>query len=90
MLILDPVKNAVSWLQVEPRDKSHGYSLTKDYYHGAEEEQAYTGEDAEWMASPHNPMFDENGRVWMTVQIRAGGKDYYPAWAKNTIVTEHQ
>ncbi len=87
--ILDPVKNAVSWLQVEPRDKSHGYSLTKDYYHGQEEEQAYVGEDPEWMASPHNPMFDENGRLWMTVQIRAGGKDYYPAWAKNTIVTDN-
>jgi streptogramin lyase len=87
LLILDPVKNATSWLQVEPRDESHGYSLTKDYYHGTEEEQAYVGEDKEWMASPHNPMFDENGRVWMTVQIRAGGKEYYPAWTKNTIVT---
>ncbi len=61
------------WLQVEPRDKSHGYSLTKDYYHGQEEEQAYVREDKEWMASPHNPMFDGNGRLWMTVQIRAGG-----------------
>ena len=89
LLILDPVKNAVSWLQVEPRDKSHGYSLTKDYYHGQEEEQAYVGEDKEWMASPHNPMFDEKGRLWMTVQIRAGGHDYYPAWAKNTIVTDN-
>ena len=88
-MILDPVKNAVSWLQVEPRDKSHGYSLTKDYYHGQEEEQAYVGEDKEWMASPHNPMFDEKGRLWMTVQIRAGGHDYYPAWAKNTIVTDN-
>ena len=39
------------------------------------------------MASPHNPMMDENGRVWMTVQIRAGGKNFYPAWAKNTIAT---
>ncbi|HVQ15911.1 MAG TPA: carboxypeptidase-like regulatory domain-containing protein, partial [Vicinamibacterales bacterium] len=87
LLILDPLKNTTSWLQVEPRDKSHGYSLTKDYYHGAEENQAYTGEDAEWMASPHNPMFDEHGRVWMTTQIRAGGKDAYPAWAKKTIVT---
>ena len=89
LLILDPVKNAVSWLQVEPRDKSHGYSLTKDYYHGTEEEQAYIGEDKEWMASPHNPMFDEKGRLWMTVQIRAGGKEYYPAWAKSTIVTDN-
>jgi secreted PhoX family phosphatase len=61
--------------------------LTKYYYHGAEENQAYTGEDAEWMASPHNPMFDEKGRVWMTMQIRAGGKENYPAWTKNTIVT---
>jgi streptogramin lyase len=88
LLILDPMKNTTSWLQVEPKDKSHGYSLTKDYYHGAEEEQAYVGEDREWMASPHNSMMDENGRMWMTTQIRAGGKDFYPAWAKNTIVTD--
>jgi hypothetical protein len=87
LLILDPMKNSVSWLQVEPKDKSHGYSLTKDYYHGQEEEQAYVGEDREWMASPHNSMMDENGRMWMTTQIRAGGKDFYPAWAKDTIVT---
>ncbi len=72
--ILDPVKNTVQGLNLEPRDKSHGFSLTKDYYHGAEEEQAYTGEDKEWMDSPHNPMMDENGRVWMTEQIRAGGE----------------
>ena len=70
LLVLDPMKNAVSWLQVEPRDKSHGYSLTKDYYHGAEENQAYTGEDAEWMASPHNPMFDEKGRVFTSETYR--------------------
>jgi len=86
--ILDPVKNTVKGLQLEPRDKSHGYSLTKNYYQGQEEEQAYVGEDKEWMDSPHNPMMDENGRVWMTQQIRAGGKDYYPKWAKSTIATE--
>jgi hypothetical protein len=86
--ILDPVKNTVTGLVLEPRDKEHGYSLTKDYYHGQEEEQAYVGEDKEWMDSPHNPMMDENGRVWMTEQIRAGGKDYYPQWAKSTIATE--
>jgi hypothetical protein len=87
LLVLDPMKNTVDMLQVEPRDKSHGFSLTKDYYRGAEENQAYVGEDPEWMASPHNPMFDEHGRVWMTMQIRAGGKNYYPQWTKNTIVT---
>jgi len=87
LLILDPMKNTTTSLQVEPKDKSHGYSLTKDYYHGAEEEQAYVGEDREWMASPHNSMMDANGRMWMTTQIRAGGKDFYPTWAKDTIVT---
>jgi hypothetical protein len=86
--ILDPVKNTVEGLNLEPRDKSHGFSLTKDYYHGAEEEQAYTGEDKEWMDSPHNPMMDQNGRVWMTEQIRAGGAKFYPAWAKDTIALD--
>ena len=88
LLVLDPVKNTVAALLLEPRDKSHGYSLTKDYYHGQEEEQAYVGEDRDWMDSPHNPMMDENGRVWMTSQIRAGGKQYYPTWAKSTNATE--
>ena len=86
--VLDPVKNTVEGLNLEPRDKSHGFSLTKDYYHGAEEEQAYTGEDREWMDSPHNPMMDQNGRVWMTEQIRAGGAKFYPAWAKDTIALD--
>ena len=36
--VLDPMKNTITGLQVEPRDKGHGYSLTKDYYHGQEEE----------------------------------------------------
>ncbi len=43
LLILDPVKNTTSWLQVEPRDKSHGYSLTKDYYHGADKTRPIPG-----------------------------------------------
>ena len=55
LLILDPMKNTTSWLQVEPQDKSHGYSLTKDYYHGAEEEQAVRGRRQGMDGQPAQP-----------------------------------
>jgi len=40
------------------------------------------------MASPHNPMFDEHGRVWMTTQISRRGQGVLSEWVKSTIVTE--
>ena len=36
------------------------------------------------MDSPHNPMMDENGRVWMTEQIRAGGKRLLSSMGEET------
>ena len=52
--VLDPVKNTVEGLQVQPRN-AKGLSAKVDYYHDRETEEA-------WMASPHNPMFDEQGQ----------------------------
>jgi len=40
------------------------------------------------MASPHNPMFDENGRVWMTVPVRPGGTQNNPKWAAGTVALD--
>lgn len=40
------------------------------------------------MASPHNPMLDEQGRVWMTQPIRPGSPQDLPAWTKSAIATE--
>jgi hypothetical protein len=77
---LDPVKNTVTMYQVEPRVKT-GYDPKQDYYHDRS-----TPED--WMASPHNPMLDEHGHVWMTVQIRPDGPNDYPKWAKSALHNE--
>jgi streptogramin lyase len=81
LLVLDPVKHTVEALQVEPRSKD-GYDANKDYYHTIE------GDAERWMASPHNPMMDDQGRVWMTAGMRAGGAENNPRWIKETIVTE--
>src|SRR5712671_3652148 len=78
--VLDPVKNTVQGVQIKPRN-SKGWSTDVDYYHDAESENA-------WMASPHNPMLDENGRVWMTEPVRPPGVANNPKWAASTIATE--
>jgi hypothetical protein len=80
LLVLDPVKNTVESLQVQPRVRTK-FDPTIDYYHDREE-------PGTWMASPHNPMLDERGRVWMTQPIRPGGAANNPAWTKSTIATE--
>jgi len=80
LLVLDPVKNTVEALPLETRDKTK-YNPNIDYYHSREV-------PGEWMASPHNPMMDDQGRVWMTAPIRPGGAENNPAWLKGSIATE--
>src|SRR5712691_8175626 len=53
--VLDPVKNTVQGLTIQPRN-AKGWSANVDYYHDSGAEEA-------WMASPHNPMLDEHGKV---------------------------
>jgi len=88
--VLDPVKNTVEGLLVQPRVKQ-GYSTTVDYYHpkgaGAGDEGG-DGSASAWMASPHNPMFDEKGRVWMTVPVRPPGKQNNPKWVASTVASD--
>ena len=78
--VLDPVKNTVNMYQVQPRIMK-GYSTKLDYYHDRAAQE-------EWMASPHNPMLDEQGRVWLTEPVRPPNAEYYPKWAKSAIATE--
>jgi len=89
--VLDPVKNTVEGLVVQPRN-SQGFTTTVDYYHpksaGAGDEGGDGGTASAWMASPHNPMFDEKGRVWMTAPVRPPGKQNNPKWAASTIASD--
>ena len=78
--VLDPVKNTVEGIQVQPRNPK-GYTTKGDYYHGPETPE-------EWMASPHNPMLDEHGRVWLTEPIRPVGAANNPKWSASTIATD--
>jgi outer membrane protein assembly factor BamB len=79
--VLDPLKNTVEGLPVVPRNPK-GYSTKVDYYHDRESEDA-------WMASPHNPMLDEHGRVWMTQPTRPPGAENNPKWSASTIATDN-
>jgi hypothetical protein len=79
--VLDPVKNTVEELHVQPRN-AKGYSDKVDYYHDRETPDA-------WMASPHNPMLDEQGRVWMTEPVRPPGVENNPKWSASTIATDN-
>jgi len=90
--VLDPTKNTVEVLQVQPRNSS-GYDAKVDYYHGPDAAEfagdaAVTAKSRGWMASPHNPMFDDQGRIWMTVPIRPPGVENNPKWTPGTIATE--
>src|SRR5262249_61964580 len=71
---------------------SQGYSTAVDYSHpkggGAGDEGGDGGSASAWMASPHNPMFDEKGRMWMTVPVRPPGKQNNPKWAASTVASD--
>ena len=77
--VLDPLEHTVKMLLVQPR-VTRGFDRSIDYYHDRE-----TGT---WMASPHNPMLDEQGRVWMTQPVRPGSAADTPKWARQAIATE--
>jgi streptogramin lyase len=78
--VLDPVKNTIEGLQVQPRN-AKGYNAKVDYYHDRETADS-------WMASPHNPMLDEKGRVWMTEPVRPPGVENNPKWSASTIAMD--
>jgi hypothetical protein len=88
--VLDPLKNTVEALLVQPR-VSQGYSTKVDYYHpkgGGSGDEAGGDTASAWMASPHNPMFNNKGRIWMTVPVRPPGVQNNPRWAASTVASD--
>ncbi|MEQ1947016.1 MAG: hypothetical protein ABL995_07495 [Bryobacteraceae bacterium] len=83
---LDPVKNTVEGIQVVPRD-AKGFSTKLDYYHALDAAEFGGDSEKQWMASPHNPMFDEKGRVWLTVPVRPPGPENNPKWTPEAVAT---
>ncbi len=75
--VLDPVKNTVSQVPLHPRDAntpvSAGTTMPRP--------SPYWGEELIWNSknNVHNPMLDDQSRVWMTTTIRAPQN---PAWCK--------
>ena len=53
---------------------------------GCPVEKGITGFEGQYPnpANPHNPMFDEHGRVWITTQIRREWGDDLPAFCKSS------
>ena len=75
--VLNPNTNSVESFHVPVRqpgfDKEEAYHSWSVYHR---------------IASPHNPMMDDQGRVWMTQVIRDEDQDHYPKWAKDVRVYE--
>jgi hypothetical protein len=85
---LDPLRNTVEKVQVVPRI-TQGLSTKLDYYHGNTGGDEGVDQTAhEWMASPHNPMLDGHGRLWMTVPIRPPGVENNPKWSASTVALD--
>ena len=66
--VLDPVRNAASQIRIPVRDpKTPSTAAIK-----IPQPSPYWGEEAIWnsQANVHNPMFDDQGRVWFTSRIR--------------------
>lgn len=78
--VLDPVHNSTGWILSKWQDPA-----TPSYdFLGAERPlmpSAFWGNQRIWLSHTiiHNPMFDENGRLWVTARIRP---DDDPAYCK--------
>ena len=66
--VLEPAKHAASHIVVPVRDPKTPSSKTNPILAPS----AYWGEEAIWdsQTTVHNPMLDEQGRVWLTTRIR--------------------
>ncbi len=70
--ILDPKSNSVTYLKMSPRDPntSSGSFIQSGGFPRLA--SPYWGDEMIWhsQTSVHNPMIDQDGRVWMTARIR--------------------
>jgi len=73
MPVLDPVTNSATQVRLYPRDantpKGMFISQNRDF---PKLPSPYWGTEELWdsQTTPHNPMFDQRGRVWLTTRIR--------------------
>jgi hypothetical protein len=70
--ILDPRANSVSYLKMQPRDPKTPSGVFIASGNFPRLPSPYWGDEMIWKSqtSVHNPMFDQEGRVWMTARIR--------------------
>ena len=80
LLELDPSTNAWRTIEIPVLDLTENQAETRFAQRFAEPSPFY-GDEALWQApaDPHNPMFDDKGRVWMTTKVR--GNDL-PEWCQ--------
>jgi hypothetical protein len=90
---LNPVTNTLDMFPVQGRT-NEGIDRNIDYYHGAGDgaEPGEGGRGARkpgaWMPSPHNPMLNERGELWMTQPVRPGGPQNNPKWSADTVALD--
>ncbi len=72
--VLDPVKNTEHRVPVPVHDESLPYAWAQEI----PQPSPYWGEEVIWKGklAPHNPMFDGQGRTWVTA--RGGCRVFYP------------
>jgi hypothetical protein len=70
--ILDPKTNSVSYLKMTPRDPKTPAGSFIQSGNFPRLPSPYWGEEMIWnsQTSVHNPMLDQDGRVWLTARIR--------------------
>jgi len=75
--VLDPVANTTGRIPLTPRDPNTPPAQSPNMIHP----WTQFGDEPIWnsQTSVHNPMFDENGRVWLTMVIRP---EETPAWCR--------
>ena len=75
--VLDPVHHTSSKVEVPVRDPNTPLAAGKPLA-----PSPYWGEEAIWnsRANVHNPMFDEEGRVWFTSRVRPSDNHRLPPW----------
>ena len=75
--VLDPVRNIKSQIHIPVRDSETPIVAPQDGF----EASPYWGEEPIWdsKANAHNPMFDQQGRVWLTSRVRPNDN---PAFCK--------
>ena len=80
LIELDPATNSWRSIEIPVLDLSENAASTRFAQRFAEPSPFY-GDEALWQkpADPHNPMFDDKGRVWMTTKVRG---NTLPEWCQ--------